>query len=690
MFAMRLLILLIIITGFSVCLKAQINPEKVTIVRDSFGVPHIFAATDPEVSYGLAWAHAEDDFRSLQEVIWPIKGLTGKALGKAGAAVDYAYRLFRCREVTEERWHLLSPAFVKLIEGYIQGINDYAKANPGEVLVKGTFPISAKEYVSASVLALTVFNGADRVLAQIFNNTIPNADFSATEKGSNAFSIHGNKTTTGEAMLVVNAHQPNTGSQAFYEAHVHSDEGWNALGGLLAGGPCILHGVNEHLGWAHTVNWVDRLDVYQLKMHPHKKNWYAYDGEWKKLETTKVKLKIKGIPVKIGRKAYWSEYGATMRNKTGVYSIRLGANMRIGALEQWYYMNKARNFTEFYNVLKRQELSMFNIMYADKYDTIFYINYGLIPERKNIAGVNWKSTVPGNTESTRWTTFRPIEALVHYINPSGGFLFNVNHSPFLAAHPADNKKVSNYPLTDGWETWHNNRSKRVYELMPLDKQISYEQLKAIKFDKQYPSSFAFPENIDSLWLLNPADHPELSDIISTLQQWDKRAVPESKGAAIFHLLLRHLQNQPFEVLTRAKAVESLEAVKAYQLKYFSCTGITLGELQQLVRGNIKAPMYGMPDLLSAEWAVQQPDGTLKITGGDGYIMFARFAKGELPKLETLNMYGASAKPGSAHFADQVPLYLQQQTKTMWLDKKTVFEKAKSIYSPGKNADLIKK
>ncbi|MCU0375130.1 MAG: penicillin acylase family protein, partial [Chitinophagaceae bacterium] len=188
-----------------------------------------------------------------------------------------------------------------------------------------------------------------------------------------------------------------------------------------------------------------------------------------------------------------------------------------------------------------------------------------------------------------------------------------------------------------------------------------------------------------LWLLNPADYPELSEIISTLQQWDKQAVPQSKGGAIFHLLYRHLQNQPFEVLTRAKAIEALEAVKAYQIKYFNRTGITLGELQQLVRGEIKAPMYGMPDVLTAEWAVQQPDGTLKITGGDGYIMFARFAPNGLPKLETLNMYGASAKPGSAHFADQVPLYLKQQTKPMFLDKKTVFEKAESIYSPGRNS-----
>ena len=120
--------------GFS---QTIINPSAIDIVRDSFGVPHIFAKTDPEVSYGLAWAQAEDDFKSMQEVILPAKGMMGKVMGKKGAAGDYAFALFRCREITEERWNTLSPEFLRLIDGYIQGINAYAKGHPAELLHKG-------------------------------------------------------------------------------------------------------------------------------------------------------------------------------------------------------------------------------------------------------------------------------------------------------------------------------------------------------------------------------------------------------------------------------------------------------------------------------------------------------------------------------------------------------------------------
>jgi acyl-homoserine-lactone acylase len=97
-------------------------------------------------------------------------------------------------------------------------------------------------------------------------------------------------------------------------------------------------------------------------------------------------------------------------------------------------------------------------------------------------------------------------------------------------------------------------------------------------------------------------------------------------------------------------------------------------------------MYGIPDVLTAEWGEKQPDGTIKITGGDGYIVFAKFGANGLPYIESVNMYGASTNPNSPHFKDQVPLYVKQQTKIMTLDKKEVLAKAKSVYSPGAKWD----
>jgi acyl-homoserine-lactone acylase len=681
---MRLFIFCFLVLSFAT--HAQINPQQVTIARDSFGVPHIFAKTDPEVAYGLAWANAEDDFKSLQMVVLPAKGMMGRALGKQGATGDYAFALFRCMEITNERWNTLSPAYILLIEAYVQGLNDYAVKHKDKWLVKNLFPVTAKDYIAASVLALTVFNGADDALRQIYANQVITVPEISTTKGSNSIAVHPTKTTTGEAYLVVNAHQPNTGPQSFYEAHVCSEDGWNALGGLLAGGTSVLHGVNEHLGWAHTVNYCDRTDIFQLEMNPDNNDQYKFDGEWINLEKKTIKLRIKGIPVGVNRTLYWSKYGATMKNKQGVFSIRLGANMRIGALQQWYEMNKTKNFTEFYKVISKQELSMFNIMYADKHDTVFYINNALMPVRDTSAAYNWKRSVPGNSSKTLWTKFRSIRELPQYINPKSGFLFNTNHSSFLATGKEDNLSPNLFPKADGWETYHLNRSARVLELFPQQQAISYEQLKQIKFDRQYPQKFYFPYDIDSMYTISAGAYPQLRNVISNFQQWNRRGVADSKGAAVFLLLYENLKKklngQPPRKITSAEAVETFTAVKDYMQQYFGKDDIVLGDLQKLVRGNTELPLWGLPDLLSPQWTEQQKNGILKSVGGDGYIMFVRFAKDQLPAIETVNMYGASATPGNKHFDDQINLYIHQQTKKMTLDKKEVLRTAIRTYHPG--------
>ena len=672
---------LILITGFT---QSTIDPKKIDIVRDPFGVPHIFAKTDAEVAYGLAWAEAEDDFKSMQEVILPAKGLMAGVQGKKGAAGDYAFALFRCREITEEKWNTLTPAFLKLIDGYVQGFNDYAKKHREEVLHKKIFPVTVKEYISSSVFALTIFNGADKALLRIFGNSEWEAP-ELNKKGSNSFAVSSTKTTSGEAFLLINAHQPNTGPQSFYEAHLCSEEGLNITGGLLAGGPCILHGVNENLGWAHTVNFCDRLDEYQLEMNPINPLQYKFDGQWVDLEVKTIKLKIKGIPLNVKRKIYWSKYGATMKNKQGFFSMRLGANMKIGVLQQWYEMDKAKNFTEFYAALSKQELSMFNIMYADKYDTIFFINNALMPVRDASPEYNWKKTLPGNTSKTLWTKFQAEKELPQYINPTSGFLFNTNHSPFLATAAADNLNPDAFAKTDGWEQYNLNRSVRFLELFPQQEKISYEKFRQIKFDKQLPAQMQYPFKFDSLFSLNAIEYPELEPLITTFKTWDKRGDAESKGAAIFLLIYEHLKKTLLDrtprQLGKQESAEIFSFVKNYMQTNFGRTDITLGELQKLVRGDKEWPLGGFPDLLSPQWTEPIANGKLKSIGGDGLVMFVRFQKNALPKIETINMYGASAKPGNKHFDDQVEMYLQQKTKTMTLDKAAVYKNAESIYHP---------
>jgi len=665
-------------------LNGQIDPRNITIVRDSFGVPHIFAKTDPEVSYGLAWAYCEDDFASLQMVALPAKKAMGRAFGKNAVAADYAFDFFQCMEITEEKWKTLSPEFIELITGYVQGVNDYAATHPEEVMVKKVFPITIKEYIASSVLALTKFNGGDQALQQIFNNQVKwLIDYD--KMGSNGIAVHPSRTTEGVAYLAINAHQPNEGPEAFYEAHVQSEDGWNALGGLLAGGPCILHGVNEHYGWAHTVNLCDRMDIFQLEMHPKKKYHYKYDGEWEKLKIKKVSLRIKGIPIPISKKALSSKYGPTLINEQGAFSVRLGANQEIRALDQWYQMNKGKQFSDFYKALNIQGLSMFNIIYADRYDTIFYVNNALMPVRKEDPSLNWQKTLPGNTSTTLWTQFRPLQALPQYVNPSSGFLFNTNHSPFSASSGIDNLSVSQFSPADGWETMENNRSIRFRQRFEAIPKIDFQTFRDIKFDRKYPEKLTFMYQLDSLFLLDNVTDAQESQLLNTLKTWDFQGTAESKGAAVFMLvyeyLARSLRGQEARAITKEEAVKALNYTKKYLLDHFGTLDLTLGDIQKLVRGSKEYPVGGLPDLLAPQWSRPYEGGKRKIVGGDAYVMLVKFPENELPVIETVNTYGASSHPENPHFNDQIPLFLAQKTKAMTLDKQKVMAQAERIYSP---------
>ena len=669
-------------------LFAQINPDNIKIARDKWGVPHIFAKTDAEVSYGLAWANAEDDFKTMQLTMLAGKGMVGKLKGKDGASIDYVVALLHCREVVEEQYEkTLSPEYKALIEGYVAGINAYAAKHPEEILLKGSFPTNTKEYMTSIVLSLSVISGVDGVLQKIFSGKIKTLDDFKTG-GSNAFAISSSKTNDGSAYLAINSHQPLEGPVAWYEAHLCSEQGLNILGGLFPGGPVVFHGVNENLGWAHTVNYQDKIDVFQLEMNPNNKKQYRFDGNWETLEekTVKLKVKIGAFVLPIKKAALWSKYGATVQTKQGTFSVRFGANQDIRGVEQWYRMDKARNFSEFYKAMQMTAIPGFNTIYADKHDTIFYVSNGKIPLREQ--GYDWQNTVQGNTSKTLWTSFHPLKDLPQYINPASGYLVNTNHTPFNATGAKDNLQAKDFDPTMGYETKNNNRSTRFQELISQYEKLSYEDFKRIKYDNQLPEKLHYPVDLDVLFQLNSAENTDIQALIETLKSWNRKADVDSKGAAIFLIALNYFSEEFNKkgqeiggIISKEESIAALRHVNTYMKQYFGKTDITLGDLQKLVRGDVEKPSWGLPDVITAMYSKPHKNGKLKVMAGESYIELVKFPKNGLPEIESVTNFGASGHADSPHYTDQMDMFLNKQTKKMTLDKAEVLRTAEKVYSP---------
>ena len=680
---MNKIIYLLIATSFA---HSQINPNNIEIVRDQFGVPHIYAQTDAEVAYGLAWANAEDDFITIQEAYLAGNAMLSNYIGLKGAAADFITQFIGSKSLIDEKIGTISEDYMELVEGYSQGLNAYARKNPNKVLYKKLFPITPKKMLMYSQLQLFISNEGAYWAGRILNNDTQDGFLDQNLTGSNVIAMNSSKTVSGETFLAINTHQPLEGPTSWYEVHLNSEEGTNIIGTMYPGTPNILIGVNEHLGWSHTVNYPDKTDVFKLRMKNKRK--YIVDGEEYELEKLKAKISIKvlGIPIKINRKYYNSIFGPTLKNKSGYYSIRTPTLFNIKALEQWWRMGKSKNFSEFYNTLKMTQLPGFNIGYADKYDTIFYMSNGIIPKRAE--GYNWKGIVPGDTKKTLWTEYHKIEDLPQVIQPDAGFIYNANHSPFKSTSAEENPKEEDYSQRMGYETYDNNRSTRLIELIESYDKVSYEDFKDIKYDNSFPSKFNYNfMDISIIETLELEAENDLFELLDIIQKWDRKTDIDSQGAGIYGVLYYQLVwNYRDEIqknnktISRETLLSALRDVKKYLIDNFGSIKITLGDFQKLVRGNKELPIWGLPDVITAMSSRPYKDGKHKVTQGESYIGLVRFNENG-PILESIISFGNSDNPDSDHYTDQMKKYSMFQTKKMTFDRDIIYKEAKKIYNP---------
>lgn len=679
-----------------------INPDNITIVRDKWGVPHIYAKTNAEVSYGLAWASAEDDFKTMQETLLAVKNMLGSVKGKDGAIMDMlAFILDVDRIATLKYEDSFSDEYKKILQAYAQGINDYAKTFPNEMLSKKAFPIDEIDLIRGALLTNALLDFVQSDIIRIFDQTIDKQFLESNfknyfkhdfQRGSNGIAMNSSITADGGTYMTVNSHQPLEGAYAWYEAHLHSEEGMNIIGGTFPGGPNIVIGTTPNLSWAHTLPYSNLNDVYLLEMHPTQLLKYKMDDVWLDLEerknTTKVKLGFIKIP--ITKIFYRSVHGPVIESGGNYYALRYPASMKLNALEQWYQMSIASNFKEFNTALNMHSFSGMNVIYGDKEDNIYFLSAGLFPDRNE--KFEWKNKLlPGNTSETLWDArFFPLEYLPQYFNPKSGYVFNMNSTPFNASHSLDNLQAKSFNPTMGFLKNNTARSYRFTELMKNYDTVSWEDFLELKYDRtfQFPLYNYNMKDLDAIRNLDESKYPHISNGIKIIKAWDGSTDVNNKEASIlsvsvYYLLEKLFKNGDAEYekeLGEDAYVEAIEKAQKHLLKYFKTLTPRLGEVQKHVRGDKELEIGGMPECIAALYSIPYKKGKLKSFVGDSYIQMVRFLDGEV-EIYTSNAFGASNKADSPHYTDQMEMYVNQELKTMTFNKQEIFENAAAKYTP---------
>lgn len=664
----------------------------VEIVRDGFGVPHINGKTDADAAYGLAFAHAEDDFSTIEEVVSMTRGRYGAIAGQDGAKVDFVFHLLGVRDTVERRYSEVPADVRAVLDAYAAGLNHYAEKHPEEVRLSNLFPVNGKDIVAGFVLRAPFFYGLDNYIGTLVEGKPPPNESAAPMtpigrdpemNGSNAWAVAPSRMADGKTWLVSNSHQPLEGQVAWYEAVVHSGEGLDMAGALFPGSPFVLLGHNRHLGWTNTVNRPDLVDIYKLVLN-EAGDKYRYDGKWLTLQEKRVWLPVKfgWFTVPIPQTLYRSVHGPVIKNDQGAFAVRYAGIDNVKAVEQYYRNTKATNWEEWARSMSTGGITGTNFVYADKTGRVAYIYNALFPDRK--PGFDYTKVLPGDISAPVWTGPVSFDRYPKVVSPASGFVQNANNTPFLAAGPGseiDPKSQSPYL---GIELGMTNRGLMGTGLMMNDSSITPEELLAIKMDTRYAKSSWVKPWMDSLLGVDTKGDAKLAEAQKLLREWDWSSDGKGRADAVAERLIRHAARANWRNDPLPDPRETLQKTVDEFSERFGRLDPALGDIQRLRRGKVDLPMLGGTDTLRATtmWDGEQADGKMRVRHGDSFIMLVRWDKAGQVVSESIQPYGAATnRPESPHYTDQMKLYVAGKFKPVHFEWADAVKHARRRYRP---------
>lgn len=631
------------------------------IVRDSFGVPSIYGARDADVAFGVAYANAEDDFPTLQEVIATSRIRAGALLGPAGAPLDYAMHLLRVREDVEARARReIDGATWALLEGYAAGLNAYAADHPDEVagVVRDLLPVVPEDIVAGFVLRSPFFYGFDQVLARLVGGRpIPGT---WDDKGSNAFAVAPRRSGDGTTRLLSNSHQPWTGPVAWYELRVHSREGLHFAGATFPGSPVPFLGHNATLGWTNTVNKPDLVDVYRLRLRPGDDDQYWYDGAWRPLERRRVWLSVKLGPLRlpVPKTVLRSVHGPVIRNDSGTFAVRYAGMGDVRQVMQYHRLVRARTWDEWRAAMRLQAVPATNFVYADATGRIAYVYNGRFPRRA--PGADRERIRRGDTSAVVWTDVVPFDAIPQLVDPPSGWLFNANNTPFVATTASDNLRPQDWPAWMGIErAAMTNRAWRAVALLDTAPRITRDVLLRAKFDARYQLDRGWPRRaMEAIRAADTTRDPDVAEARRLMLAWNGEVRRGEPAAALGALVMWEWVRPWLAREADPPADSALAAAASWLRRHHGTLTPPLEAVLDVRRGTASAPVDGGTDLLRAFYGPRDDAaGRVHGAGGDSFIMLVEWGADGRVASQSIQPFGAAiGRPGSPHHADQLALF----------------------------------
>jgi len=697
----------------------QQQAKNVTIIRDKYGVAHIYGKTDADCVFGLMYAQCEDDFARVEDNYLTSLGRRSEAHGEGSLYEDLLMRLTvdSAEAVADYR---KAPSWLKkLLDAYADGVNYYLYKHP-DVKPLAIFrfePWYPLMYTDGSISALQTGGLTERDLKAFYDARpiVSVLKQAGGEKliGSNGFAIAPSRSVSGKALFYINPHV------TFYfrpEVHMQSEEGLHVYGAVTWGQFFVYQGFNEYCGFMHTSSQADAADLYAetVVKGADGRMMYTYNGTLKPLMQKQVVINYndKGVMRSKTFTAYATQHGPVLGMQNGKWLALKTMNRSLNGLMQSWQRIKTRSLKEYTrNQEYRANLSN-NTVYADRDGNIAYWHGNYMPRRDT--SFNWDLPVDGSTAATEWKGMHDVKELVQIVNPRNGWIQNTNNTPFSVSGPEspDPGKYPRYMAPD----FENFRGLNAVRLLSSKEKFSMDDLIAVgydphltAFDTSLPVLFAAHERVQSV---NPALYEATREQMEILKAWDRNASANSIATNLaIHWaekmnrlfaeedpeILTDLTRSYGPVLRKADPARLVDALKEVSDDLAARTGTwrtpwgEVNRLQRIVNGleprhDDAAPslpvgrassQWGMlPSLNSRYYDTKKRYGY----GGNSFVCVVEF--GERIRARSVLAGGNSGDPRSPHFFDQSQLYAEGKFKDVLFYKEDVLKSAERSYHPG--------
>jgi acyl-homoserine-lactone acylase len=660
----------------AVLLAAQDDlASRVTIYRDTYGIPHVFGETDAATMFGFAYAQAEDNFWRLEENYIRAIGRRAEVDGEDGVGGDWRNRALEIPRLARAEYRRLPRKMRVLLDGFTAGLNAYLKDHPDvrPRLLTRFEPWYPLAFIRYNYFQSGFWWGAGFVQSDFAAGPY---DLERQHLGSNGWVIGPSRSATGNAMLFINPHLSFFGYGQVYEGHVNSKEsGWNFTGYTRFGFPFPYVGHNESLGWVSTDNAADHADLYAEVFADSTR--YRYGSGYRQaviwIDTIRVKTAT-GVERRATtfRKTHHGPIIVTRNGKP--LALRMAKLAADGWLEEWYDMTRARSVAELKRVMRPLNMLFGNVMAADAGGNTWYLYNGAVPVRD--ARFDWSGVVDGSDPATEWKGFHTLDDLPQLTNPATGWMQNCNTTPFLLTSSGnpDSTRFPRYLVGEG-DNWRGLAARRILAANP---RFTWDDWVRAAFDNYVIAADSLLPGL----LRGPAPAGDSARAaLDVLARWNRRSDTGSVAMTLFDRW-------------REAGSGSLDSAIAGLVRDWGTWRVPWGDINRLQR---------IDESIDQEFSDARPSVPVLGAAGQHGTVFTYYARpvsgqkrrygvaggtyvsvvefGPTVRRLAVHTMGASGDPASKHYFDQAPLYARGEFRPAWFTLEEIRANLEREYRP---------